>query len=85
MIGFFKFLVGITDIANVVCLIFFLFIVSFCFAFYGQVSDIDIDFMAGNKSQKILPLRTYETMPEFYFKKVFKKQYLLHSEKICST
>ena len=34
MIGFFKVLVGITDIAGAVCfLFFFLFIISFCFAF----------------------------------------------------
>ena len=65
MIGFFKFLAGITDIADVVCLFFFLFIINFSFAFYNQTSDIEfaIYFMAGNKS---LPLRIYGSMSEVF-------------------
>ena len=66
MIGFFKFLAGITDIADTVCLLFFLFIISSCFAFYNQTSDIEfaIYFMAGNKS---LPLRVYGSMSEVFY------------------
>ena len=65
MIGFFKFLAGITDIADVVCLFFFLFIINFSFAFYNQTSDIEfaIYFMTGNKS---LPLRIYGSMSEVF-------------------
>ena len=73
IIGFFKFLAGITDIVDVACLIFFLFIISFGFAFYNQTSDIEfaICFMASNKS---LPLCIYGSMSEVFFMTVFKKQ-----------
>ena len=87
MIGFFKFLVGITDIADVVCLLFFLFIISYCFAFYNQNSDIEfgIYFMAGNNSQKSFTSSYLWKHVRSFFKKVFKKQYLFHIEKIRST
>ena len=86
IIGFFKFLAGITDIADVVCLLFFLFIISFCFAFYNQTSDIEfaIYFMAGNKS---LPLRVYESMSEVFLRQFLKNNIYFISKKyaVCKT
>ena len=80
IIGFFKFLAGITDIADVVCLLFFLFIISFCFAFYNQTSDIEfaIYFMAGNKS---LPLRVSESMSEAFLRQFLRNNIYFISKK----
>ena len=87
MIDFFKFLVGITDIADVACLLFLPFYFSFCFAFYIQTSDIEfaIYFMAGNKPQKSSTSSYLWKHIRSFFKRVFKKQYLSHIEKIHST
>ena len=80
IIGFFKFLAGITDIADVVCLLFFLFIISFCFAFYNQTSDIEfaIYFMAGNKS---LTLRVSESMSEAFLRQFLRNNIYFISKK----
>ena len=80
IIGFFKFLTGITDIADVVCLLFFLFIISFCFAFYNQTSDIEfaIYFMAGNKS---LTLRVSESMSEAFLRQFLRNNIYFISKK----
>ena len=80
MIGFFKFLAGITDIADTVCLLFFLFIISFCFAFYNQTSDIEfaIYFMAGNKS---LTLRVSESMSEAFLRQFLRNNIYFTSKK----
>ena len=76
MIDFFKFLVGITDIADVACLLFLPFYFSFCFAFYIQTSDIEfaIYFMAGNKPQKSFTSSYLWKHVRSFFKKVFKKK-----------
>ena len=80
IIGFFKFLTGITDIADIVCLLFCLFIISFCFAFYNQISDIEfaIYFMAGNKS---LPLRVYGSMSEVFLRQFLRNNIYFISKK----
>ena len=73
IIGFFKFLAGITDIADVVCLLFFLFIISFCFAFYNQTSDIEfaIQFI----------FRVYESMSEVFLRQFLRNNIYFISKK----
>ena len=87
MICFFKFLFGVTDITDVVCLLFTLFITSFYLTFYNQTSDSEfaIYFMACSKSQKSFTSSYLWKHVRTFIKKVFKKQYLFHSENIRST
>ena len=59
---------------------FFLFIISFCFAFYNQTSDIEftVCFMAGNKS---IPLRIYGSMSEVFLWQFLRNNIYFMSKK----
>ena len=79
MIGFFKFLVGIADIADVVCLLFFLFIIKPIIKPLILSSQFILWLVISHKN--VLPFRIFGSMSEVFLRKFLRNNIYFISKK----
>ena len=80
MIGFFKFLVGITDIAGVVCLLLLLALV-LLFIIKSLIFSSQFILWLVISHKKVLPFRIYGSMSEVFLRKFLRNNIYFISKK----